>query len=57
MKRSGEDLDTRMNEHGDTYSTDFPNKWYKMEEARGETFLWHELRKNFIKDFNFISQN
>ena len=32
-------------------------QWYKMEEARGETFLWHELRENFIKDFNFIPQN
>ena len=31
--------------------------WYKMEEARGETFLWHELKENFIKDFNFIPQN
>ena len=28
-----------------------------MEEARGETFLWHELRENFLKDFNFIPQN
>ena len=28
-----------------------------MEEARGETFLWNELRDNFIKDFNFIPQN
>ena len=28
-----------------------------MEEARGETFSWHELRENFIKDFNFIPQN
>ena len=28
-----------------------------MEEARGETFLWHELKENFIKDFNFIPQN
>ena len=28
-----------------------------MEEARGETFLWHEPRENFIKDFNFIPQN
>ena len=36
---------------------DLPNKWYKMEEARGETFLCHELRENFIKDFNFIPQN
>ena len=37
--------------------SDLPNKWYKMEEARGETFLWHELRENFIKDFSFIPQN
>ena len=36
---------------------DLPNKWYNMEEARGEMFLWHELRENFIKDFNFIPQN
>ena len=28
-----------------------------MEEARGETFLWYEIRENFIKDFNFIPQN
>ena len=37
--------------------SDLPNKWYKMEEDRGETFLWHELRENFIKDFSFIPQN
>ena len=30
---------------------DLPNKWYKMEEARVETFFWQELRQNFIKDF------
>ena len=36
---------------------DLPNKWYKMEEARGETFQWHELRENFTKDFSFIPQN
>ena len=36
---------------------DLPNKWYKMEEAQGETFQWNELRENFIKDFNFIPQN
>ena len=36
---------------------DLPNKWYKMEEARGETFQWNKLRENFIKDFNFIPQN
>ena len=28
-----------------------------MEEAIGETFLWHELMENFIKDFIFIPQN
>ena len=38
-------------------ATNLPNKWYKMEEARGETFLWHELKDNFIKDFNFVPQN
>ena len=36
---------------------DLPNKWYKMEEARGETFFWHELKEIFIKDFKFIPQN
>ena len=28
-----------------------------MEEDQGETFLWHELRENFIKDFTFIPQD
>ena len=28
-----------------------------MEEARGETFIWYELKENFIKDFNFEPQN
>ena len=37
--------------------TDLQNKWYKMEEYRGKTFLWHELREIFIKDLNFIPQN
>ena len=37
--------------------SDLPNKWQKMEEAQGETFLWHELRENFIKDFSFIPQD
>ena len=37
--------------------SNLPNKWYKMEEARGETFLWHELRENFIKYFSFIPQD
>ena len=25
-----------------------------MEEARGETFLWNDLKENFLKDFKFI---
>ena len=28
-----------------------------MEEDRGEIFLWHEIRENFIKYFNIIPQN
>ena len=28
-----------------------------MEEARGETFMWNELRENFIKDFSFILED
>ena len=28
-----------------------------MEKSQGETFFWHELRENFIKDFNFIPQD
>ena len=27
-----------------------------MEEAWGETFLWNELKENFIKDFKFIPE-
>ena len=26
-----------------------------MEEARGETFTWNELKENFINDFKFSS--
>ena len=37
--------------------SELPDKWYKMEESRGETFLWHELKENFIKYFNFVPQN
>ena len=37
--------------------SDLPNKWYEMEEERGETFQWHEHRENFTKNFNFILQN
>ena len=36
---------------------DLPNKWYNMEEARGETLFWHEIKQNLIKDFHFIPQN
>ena len=32
---------------------DFPNKLYKIEEARGDTFTWQTLKENFIKDFSF----
>ena len=31
----------------------FPYKWYKMEEARGETFIWKELKENFVKYLYF----
>ena len=36
---------------------DLPNKWYKLEEARGDTSTWQTLRENFIKDFSFISDD
>ena len=29
-----------------TMLDDLPNKWYKIEEARGDTFTWHTLREN-----------
>ena len=28
-----------------------------MEEERGKTFLWNELRENFIKKFSFIPED
>ena len=28
-----------------------------MEEAKGETFFWNELKENFIKAFNFIPED
>ena len=31
-----------------------PNKWYKIEEARGDTFTWKTLKQNFIKEFSFL---
>ena len=36
---------------------DLPNKWYKLEEARGDTFTWKTLRKIFIKEFSFTPDN
>ena len=36
---------------------DLPNKWYKIEEARGDTFTWQTLRENFIKDISFTTDN
>ena len=36
---------------------DLPSKWCKMEEAKGETFFWNELKANFIKAFNFIPED
>ena len=33
---------------------DLPNKWYKIKEARGDTFTWKKLKHNFIKDFSFF---
>ena len=32
---------------------DFQNKWYKIEEAHGDTFTWKTLKQNFIKCFSF----
>ena len=28
-----------------------------MEEAKGETFIWNELKENFTKDFKFILED
>ena len=28
-----------------------------MEEVRGETFTWNELKENFLNDFKFLSQD
>ena len=28
-----------------------------MEEARGETFVWNELKENSIKDFRFMPED
>ena len=34
---------------------DLPSKWFKLEEARGETLDWTDIRQNFIIDFQFQS--
>ena len=61
MKKNGEDWDIRINVHGHTYfhqhSLTYRTNGTLMEEAQGETFQWHELKENFIKDFNFEPQN
>ena len=36
---------------------DFPSKWFKLEEARGETLDWNQVRYNFISDFQFQPTN
>ena len=40
-----------------TMLDNLPNKWYKIEEARGDTFTWKTLKENFIKDFSFTLDN
>ena len=36
---------------------DLPSKWFKLEEERGETLDWKEIRQNFISDFQFQPVN
>ena len=33
------------------------NKWYKIEESRGNTFTSQTLRENFIKYFSFTADD
>ena len=33
-----------------------PNKWYNLEEARGENFTLQVLKENFIKEFSFNTE-
>lgn len=35
---------------------DLPNKWYKIEEAQGDIFIWKNIKENFIKGFSFNTQ-
>jgi hypothetical protein len=32
---------------------DIPHKWYKIEEACGNTFDWNEIKSIFLKEFEF----
>ena len=34
---------------------DLPSKWFKLEEARGDTLDWKTIRHNFIMDFQLLS--
>jgi len=36
---------------------DPPSKWFKLEEARGETLDWKVIRQNFISNFRFQPAN
>ncbi len=36
---------------------DLLSKWFKLEEERGETLDWKEIRQNFISDFKFQPAN
>jgi hypothetical protein len=36
--------------------SDIPHKWYKIEEASGHTFDWNVIKSNFLKDFEFRSE-
>lgn len=36
---------------------DLPSKWFKLEEARGETLDWNQVKYNFISDFQFQPTN
>jgi hypothetical protein len=36
--------------------SDIPHKWYNIEEVSGHTFDWNVIKSNFVKDFEFISE-
>ena len=58
MKKNGENLDIRMNEHGHTCSHQ-PSSTYQTNGIKWKKLKVKpsELRENFVKDFNFIPQN